>query len=477
MVRRQTKTCLLVSVIIPTLNEAENIVACIEAARADYDTEEVEIIVADGGSTDGTQDLIPADVSVVHAPRGRGVQMNRGADQAHGEVFLFCHADTRLPQGWRAAVLKILSKPGVSGGGFQRLFKPARGFIHVINRIKIRHNWRLLHGDRAQFMSRATFDEVGGFPEIPLMEDVEMARSLHERGQIRMAPLPLQVISSSRRLLELGAFRQYCLTGWYRFRYFYLGATPEDIARVYRSSREDLAEASHSDPEAAPREDTGRKAAWMAVLLLAISFLAPLIWPLIARERLIDTGSVQAFIRGSGPWAPLVYALIYAAASPFPGIAPLLSPLAGILFGLAWGLPLVISAATLSSLIPFAIARKFGREWVSSKVEGRKFEEIYERSKDQIGFVFVLLLRLVPVLPWELQNYVAGVTRVRVPSFLLATALGILPGSTAFVLMGESVAQGAPWRSVIAVMLDAVVILLASVIAAVMRRRTRSERE
>ncbi|MGC9349896.1 MAG: TVP38/TMEM64 family protein [Anaerolineae bacterium] len=210
---------------------------------------------------------------------------------------------------------------------------------------------------------------------------------------------------------------------------------------------------------------------------LVVSFLAPLIWPLIAKQSLIDTGSLQTFIRSTGPWAPLTYTLIYAASSPFPGIAPLLSPLAGILFGLAWGLPLVVGAATLSSLIPFAIARKLGREWVASKVEGLKFEEIYERSRGQIGFVFVLLLRLVPVLPWELQNYVAGVTKVRIPSFLLATALGILPGSTAFVLMGESVAQGRPWKSVIAIVLDAAVILFASVIAIVVRRRTRRERE
>jgi rSAM/selenodomain-associated transferase 2 len=229
----------LVSVIIPTLNEAESILACIVAARGVYAADEVEIIVADGGSTDGTIALIPSYARVVQAPRGRGVQMNHGAALARGEVLLFCHADTRLPDGWREAVIEVLSAPAVSGGGFQRVFEPARGFIHVINRIKIRDNWRLLHGDRAQFMSRATFEAVGGFPEFPLMEDVEMGRLLHRQGRIRLVPLPLQVVSSSRRLLERGPFRQYCLTGWYRFRYFHLGATPEDIARAYRSSREE----------------------------------------------------------------------------------------------------------------------------------------------------------------------------------------------------------------------------------------------
>ena len=108
-------------------------------------------------------------------------------------------SDTRLPEGWREAVINVLADPQISGGGFQRLFEPARGFVHVINRIKIRDNWRLLHGDRAQFMRRETFDDIGGFPEIPLMEDVEMARALHDRGNVKMVPLPLQVVSSRRR--------------------------------------------------------------------------------------------------------------------------------------------------------------------------------------------------------------------------------------------------------------------------------------
>jgi glycosyltransferase involved in cell wall biosynthesis len=85
----------LISVMIPALNEAEYIFTCIEAARAGYDAGEVEGIVADGGSTDGTQDLIPADVTVAQAPRGRGVQMNRGAALARGEILLFCHASCR----------------------------------------------------------------------------------------------------------------------------------------------------------------------------------------------------------------------------------------------------------------------------------------------------------------------------------------------------------------------------------------------
>ncbi|MGC9349189.1 MAG: TIGR04283 family arsenosugar biosynthesis glycosyltransferase [Anaerolineae bacterium] len=468
---------MLVSVIIPTFNESQNIRECVDAARRGAASDEVEIIVADGGSIDATLDVVPEDVTVVHAPTGRGVQMNRGADAARGQVFVFCHADTRLPAGWREEVLKILRDPEVSGGGFQRIFKPARGFVRVINRIKIRDNWRLLHGDRCQFMRRETFEEIGGFPEIPLMEDVEMARALHEHGKIRMVPLPKQVVSSSRRLLEQGPLRQYLLTGWYRFRYFYLGATPEDIARAYRSSREEAMDAAK--PNEAPVEGTAshtqKQGKLTAIVLLAISILAPIIWPLLSRQALVDTSVIREFIQGTGAWAPLVWAILYTVVAPIPFVAPILSPVAGLLFGTIWGLPLVLLVATLSSVIPFMLARWLGRAWVERRIDGKKVEELYERSEGMDGFLFVLLLRLVPVLPWELQNYVAGVTKIGIPTFLAATALGILPGSTSLVLFGDAAADGNPWKTGVAFALDTTAIVLTPIIAGLLYRRSKRE--
>jgi hypothetical protein len=166
--------------------------------------------------------------------------MNAGADLAHGEILLFCHADVRLPHGWRDAVIGVLRRPGVSGGAFQIAYRPAKGILHLVNRLIFPCNWRIVHGDRAQFMSRATFDEIGGFPEIPLMEDVEMARALHQRGRIAM--LPLRVTASSRRYLERGPLFQYALSVWLMCRYLLLNAGPEEIARAYRSSRERTAD-------------------------------------------------------------------------------------------------------------------------------------------------------------------------------------------------------------------------------------------
>jgi len=230
---------MLVSVIIPALNEVENIEEAIAAAQSDYTSAQVEIVVVDGGSTDGTPDVVPSDITLLRSPRGRAGQMNRGAAACHGEVLVFCHADSRLPGGWRKAIIEALSQPGVSGGTFQTLILPARGMLmHIRNRMRFTATWWRMYGDQVQFMSRTTFERVGGFPEIPLMEDVEMSRALHQVGRLVKIDSP-RVITSSRRFLERSFLRQSLANLWSIIRYLRLGATPEGIARDYRSSRED----------------------------------------------------------------------------------------------------------------------------------------------------------------------------------------------------------------------------------------------
>ena len=228
---------LLVSIVIPALNEAGNIERAIAAARRDYTSDEVEIIVADGGSTDGTPDLVPGDEILIHAPQGRAVQMNRGAAVARGRILVFCHADSRLPTGWRQPVIDALSRPGVSGGAFAVRLRPARGILHLLNLPRYPADWRLMYGDQAQFMTRRTFRQVGGFPEIPIMEDLEMMRSLHRRG--RLVRIPLRVTSSSRRFLERGPLRQLWLDVCVVLRYLALDAPPEEIARAYHNTARD----------------------------------------------------------------------------------------------------------------------------------------------------------------------------------------------------------------------------------------------
>jgi rSAM/selenodomain-associated transferase 2 len=227
---------MLVSVIIPALNEVQHIRQAIATARRDYTPDQVEVIVVDGGSIDGTTTLIPPGVTLVRSHRGRAMQMNHGAAASRGQILVFCHADSQLPAGWREVVVKALSRPGVSGGSFQVAIRPARGILCLLNRLRFPADWRIMFGDQAQFMSRTVFDRVGGFPEIPLMEDLEMSRRLHQAG--RLVRIPLRVITSSRRFLEHGPLRQWLLDVWYVIQYLYLGAAPEGIARLYTSSRE-----------------------------------------------------------------------------------------------------------------------------------------------------------------------------------------------------------------------------------------------
>ena len=177
--------CGLTSVIIPVLNEAESIETCIAAARRDYAPDEVEIVVVDGGSSDGTPDLVPSTVAHIRSPRGRAVQMNGGAAASRGEILVFCHADSQLPAGWREAVIEALSRPGVSGGSFKTLILPEVAWIlRLHNRMPQLASWKRMHGDQSQFMTRATFERTGGFPELSLMEDGEMSRALHREDPV-----------------------------------------------------------------------------------------------------------------------------------------------------------------------------------------------------------------------------------------------------------------------------------------------------
>jgi rSAM/selenodomain-associated transferase 2 len=226
---------MLVSVIIPALNEAENLAQTIGAVRRQYPVGEVEIIVVDGGSRDGTPGRVPADARLIFARRGRAVQMNAGARTSTGEILVFCHADTHLPSGWREAVIRALAQPGVSGGSFQIECIPPLGVFHLLNRLWLPPDWRLMFGDQALFMPRRIFEYLGGFPCIPLMEDLEMARELHNAGHL--VRLPLRVSTSSRRFQDRGAIRQLLLDAWLWARYLYFGASPQELARYYEPHR------------------------------------------------------------------------------------------------------------------------------------------------------------------------------------------------------------------------------------------------
>ncbi len=228
---------MLVSIIIPTLNEEEYILDAITAARQGFGPGEIEIIVVDGGSQDQTISLIPPDVRVFHSKQGRAKQMNLGAANAHGTILVFCHADSQLPEGWREAVIENLDNPSISGGTFQLSILPAKGVLNLRNRINYPANWRLMYGDQVQFMRRDTFERVGGFPDIPIMEDLEMSRSLAKVGQL--VRIPLRVRTSSRQFSVKKPRKQWLLNIKCVILYLYCGKAAEDIKIYYRRAQDE----------------------------------------------------------------------------------------------------------------------------------------------------------------------------------------------------------------------------------------------
>jgi rSAM/selenodomain-associated transferase 2 len=220
-----------VSLIIPTLNEEGYLLDALRAARQEYSSEELEIIVVDGGSQDATLSLIPQDVRVLHSRPNRGRQMNLGAANATGEIFAFCHADSRLPRGWREAVIAALGEAGVSGGTFQLSIQPERGVLKLRNRLRYPADWRFMYGDQVQFMTRHTFEKVGGFQEMPILEDLEMSRALRRLG--RLVRIPLRVQTSSRQYTGGGTSQQWLLNIRCVILYLYCGKSAEEVQRVY----------------------------------------------------------------------------------------------------------------------------------------------------------------------------------------------------------------------------------------------------
>jgi rSAM/selenodomain-associated transferase 2 len=227
------------SIIIPALDEEATIARAIRSCR---EAGPCEVIVADGGSRDRTMEIARGEAdAVIAAPRGRAAQMNAGAAVARGNVLLFLHADTLLPGGSVPAVLVALQDPGVIGGAFRvRLVaspgagRYVRAALWVTGRmIGARAGVaRAFTGDQAIFVRVEAFRAVGGYPEIPLMEDVELSRRMRRAG--KTALLSLRVQSSGRRWEAWGPLRTVLFMWRLRIGYL-LGRTPSRCADAYRS--------------------------------------------------------------------------------------------------------------------------------------------------------------------------------------------------------------------------------------------------
>lgn len=221
------------SLIIPALNEKEFIEKTLKEI---VKLPGVEVIVSDGGSTDSTPEISASAARVVKSRQGRGIQMNAGASVSSGDVLLFLHADTLLPENWAEKLLSGMSDERVVGGAFTLSIDSARLSHKIIAAAaNIRSRVTGIHyGDQGIFVKRSVFEKIGGFKDIPIMEDVDLMRRLKKVGIVVM--LKDKVLTSARRWEKEG-IAYTTLRNWLLVSLYFMGVPPERLHRFYKTIR------------------------------------------------------------------------------------------------------------------------------------------------------------------------------------------------------------------------------------------------
>ncbi|GAB4372909.1 MAG: TIGR04283 family arsenosugar biosynthesis glycosyltransferase [Calditrichia bacterium] len=219
-----------ISIIIPTLNESQTIGDLVNYLHHLDST--TEIIVVDGNSQDDTFSRIPAIAKKIRAPRGRALQMNAGAARACGNVLWFLHADCRPHPYSLPAIKKVLGNSSVVGGAFEYRHDCSTLLYRVSDYLSNRKNqlFELIYGDMGIFVRRTTFEKIGRFAEIPIMEDMDFCQRLKREGKIVI--LPWCMMTSSRRWIKEGPLKNI-LRNWLLQIGWKMGFHPATLARYY----------------------------------------------------------------------------------------------------------------------------------------------------------------------------------------------------------------------------------------------------
>jgi rSAM/selenodomain-associated transferase 2 len=234
----------VISIIIPTHNEESIIESALDSLRALRG--EIEIIIADGSSSDGTAHKVnravknfPQPLRLVVAEHNRGLQLNRAAGQARGDVLLFLHADARLGASAVELIESATAKPEVAGGSFRLKFE-GHGWSTFFTWVdRTRRAFGIYYGDSGIFVRRTVFERLGGFITAPVMEDYEFTRRLERfarRERLKTVCLPAIVLVSDRRWRLHGAWRTMWTWFWLQV-VFSAGVSPQRLARWYRPAR------------------------------------------------------------------------------------------------------------------------------------------------------------------------------------------------------------------------------------------------
>lgn len=223
-----------ISVIIPALNEADNIYSTLNRVMRGIN---IETIVVDGGSRDETIDIAHSlGARVIGSQPPRAKQMNAGAQMAGGSILLFLHADTRLPDRYDVHVRRTLQMPGVAAGAFELRIDSPQPSLRLMERVaNLRSRYfQKPYGDQAYFLKTNLFKDLGGFPDLPIMEDYELIRRLRKKG--RIAIVADAVFTSARRWLNFGIYKTWFVNQMLIAAY-HIGVSPQTIARWYKRDK------------------------------------------------------------------------------------------------------------------------------------------------------------------------------------------------------------------------------------------------
>ena len=222
-----------IAIVIPALNEARQLPSVLDNIYAAANAN-IDVIIVDGGSSDRTANVAEArGARILKSAPGRSHQLNCGAAAATGSMLLFLHADTRLPEGFEQAIRQTLAQPGVVGGAFRLAINgPGRGLRWVEWGVNLRSRFlQMPYGDQGIFIKADIFHKMGGFPDLPMMEDFELVRRLRKVGRVAIAPAA--VVTSDRRWRTLGILRT-TLANQAMIAGYVLGIDPHKLARWYR---------------------------------------------------------------------------------------------------------------------------------------------------------------------------------------------------------------------------------------------------
>ncbi len=224
----------MISIIIPVLNEGKNIEKLLRQVKVLEGDK--EIVVVDGGSTDNTVDIADKYARVIHSKKGRANQMNKGAQEAKGNILWFVHSDSLLDPKSLEKILKTIND-GYIGGGFSLYFYdyPTLFMKYVAWTSNLRARYMgLLFGDQGIFVEKDIFFDLGGYPEIGLMEDWEFSKKLFKTKKVKVLRTPIG--TSARRFKSGGQFRTFLLMQKIKLLYV-LGTPPDKLKKIYREAR------------------------------------------------------------------------------------------------------------------------------------------------------------------------------------------------------------------------------------------------